>query len=602
MAFWERIKGGGSGGRGLTASVTVHDGPSVRLGSIHTKRWQHTAWDYWGQLGELHYPTSQIARLVSRLDWTVTVDGKQLERAIEGDDVVDQILARVTFPMDVSEAVRLLALNFQVAGELWYIYQGGDSGWLATSIVDPALRQLRDNENFIKLRAYIQDPRDYRFADSPMSAILGPSEELLTLESLSRSQTRSRLSQAGILLRPTEVEFPETDENGNPRPSFGEDLERAMTAPINDETSPSALVPMDVEVPGEQVTNFRHLTFQRPYDERLHERIERAISRIAVGLDIPAELLLGIADMNHWNAWLVQEETYKGHAEPLAYRVGEVLAEAAEAIGLAQTVDIVPDPSALLAKRSTVRDAFEGAKLGAVGLPFVRDAIGANEEDAPSEQDLQIMRDRDRPRRPEGQGEGEGGEQRPGPPSEDNRPDRAVVAQGATDEAEETVDLERMGFELMRLDQQLRERLLGAMQQAASSAMRRLGAKVRTAVRNSSEHAAIVDVANRRVPSAMGVRTFDHVDVEGTLRDEFIDIGEWWRDEANRAREQLAEIAGVDTSGGAWDDAIDRSVGELIDELVAWVQADISREELAPSGEVTLTELAREVVAIAGGS
>jgi hypothetical protein len=593
----------------LTASVTVHDGPRTSLGAAaRTKSWQRTAWDFWGRLGELHYPTSQIARLMTRVQWDVTVDGQKLERDPDrSDDQTDVFLSRVTEPLDLSEVVREIALNFQVAGEVWYCHRGGDArsdgGWRVLSVVDPELQKIRDNSNALKLRGIIADPRDRRHADSPFQAILGPAEELLTLEALSRSQSRSRMSQAGILLRPSEAQFPTHNPDGSPASTFGEDLQRAMTAPIRDEYDPSALVPLDLEVPGDQVQNFRHLTFERSYDENLQERIERAIGRIAVGLDIPAELLLGIADVNHWNAWLVQEDTYRGHTEPLAYRVGDVLASAAEALELGRQVTITPDPTDLLARRSSVRDAMDAAKIGAVGLKYLRDVIGASEEDAPSDEELRIIRSAS------GASREPNVEERPGPPGEAGIPSSAstsaVTAQGPAEEEELAGDreMEGMGRALSRLDADLRSQLIGAVERAMDDAMRRLGAKLRTALRNGDGQGEIEGVDNVRVPLTLGERSFTIVDVEGVLRENLSSLGDWWSGKLDDARGQLEEITGIPLEdAAAWIDARDRSVSMLVDELVRWGVEDVRAGKQAPSDRLTLTELARKVVATAGGS
>jgi hypothetical protein len=37
-----------------------------------------------------------------------------------------------------------------------------------------------------------------------------------------------------------------------------------------------------------------------------------AVERLAIGLDMPPEVLLGLGDSNHWSAWQVDEQTWKG--------------------------------------------------------------------------------------------------------------------------------------------------------------------------------------------------------------------------------------------------------------------------------------------------
>lgn len=587
MRFWRRQEQ-----RGLTASVTVHDGPQVQLGQTRGQKWQQTAWDFWGRLGELHYPTTQIARLMTRISWQVFIDGRELKRDTDQVDETDQFLAAVSDPLGIDEAVRQIALSYQVAGEVWYVNRGEDEGWQVVSVADPELPRIRQDTSALRLRGMIPDPRDRRVADSPFQPILGPAEELLTLEALSRSQSRSRMSQAGILLRPSEAEFPQVDENGNQVDSFGEDLERAMTAPIRDEYDPSALVPLDLEVPGETIQQFRHLTFGREYDERLQERIERAIGRIAVGLDIPPSLLLGIADLNHWNAWLVQEDTYRGHVEPLALRVGEILSTTAETLEIGSHVEVLPDPTDLLARRSSVRDAMDAARLGAVGLEYVRDVIGAGEDDAPSDEELEIMRGQ------QGGGRNPNAEERPGPPSGEGSP-VAASTQGAVDL---NADLEEMGRALSRLDADLRSRLIGAIERDVDDAMRRLGAKLRTELRNRGKGDQVADVSNAGIASELGEGAFELVDVEASVRDSLRGLGEWWGERIDDAHEQIGEITGAEIGGDRWQEAKRESVRMLVDELVRWVTSDVAGARRAPSERLTLTDLAREVVAVAGGS
>src|SRR3546814_17159695 len=57
-------------------------------------------------------------------------------------------------------------------------------------------------------------------------------------------------------------------------------------------------------------------TFHTPFDEETRELREEAIRRLALGQDAPPELLLGVGNMNHWGAWLVQADTNNTHVEP----------------------------------------------------------------------------------------------------------------------------------------------------------------------------------------------------------------------------------------------------------------------------------------------
>ena len=597
----------------LVASITAVTGRSVELGEGQNRPWQTIAWDYWGRLPELHFPTTQLARLLTRMDWNVTVDQRTLERTDDDTpDEVDEFLDAVTDGVGRVEAIRLLALNLLVPAECWYV-QEGDAGWNVVSILDPRLRDIRDREDWIRLHVKLVDPRDRRYALGPFHSILGPAEELLTLEALSRAQSRSRIAQAGILFRPQSAQFPsDNPDDPDSGDSFADDLMAAMTAPIRDEHDASALVPLDLEVPDDSIEKFRHLTFDRPYDDHLHERIEQVVKRIAVGLDIPAEVLLGTSELNHWSAWLIDEQMGKNHAVPLADRVGEVLASAAEQLLDPDRpegwITVEPDPAELFAKRSTVQDAFRAIDRGVVGLDYARDAIGAKPEDAPTADDLDVimmLRGRNAPDAAgstEGSAEDDAGpDVEPaadqGPPDEQGSPVAAALPTAGASEAE----LRRFGDDLADIDHTLRANLIGAMAIAVANARRRVGAKIRTAIRTTPEHDGLEDVDNGDLAAALGSRAFELVDVEETVRDTFlVELAGWWRAEVEGARRRLASVAGIDTSTVVWVEQQDASVGVLVDRLVEWTVSQVTRRggemHAVPAG------LARDVVAVAGGS
>src|SRR5690606_4593074 len=64
----------------------------------------------------------------------------------------------------------------------------------------------------------------------------------------------------------------------------------------------------------------------RPLTEIELKREETLIHRIAFGLDAPPELITGYASLNHWTAWMVKDETYQAHIEPLAVRIADTIA------------------------------------------------------------------------------------------------------------------------------------------------------------------------------------------------------------------------------------------------------------------------------------
>jgi hypothetical protein len=88
-------------------------------------------------------------------------------------------------------------------------------------------------------------------------------------------------------------------------------------------------------------------------------------------------------------------DTYQAHVAPRADQIGELYADVSEFLrqrdNQSVAVEVEPDPRVILSRRSTARDALDGLKVGAVGYRYFREAIGAAEEDAPTDEDLEIM-------------------------------------------------------------------------------------------------------------------------------------------------------------------------------------------------------------------
>lgn len=462
--------------------------------------WQYEAYRYWHLLGEIRFPTEHLARQVGRLDWDVTIGG--VEQTAEQSAA---LMAEATFGLGTTEASRMNGLNLQVGGEAWYV-EVRPGEFAVFSVVTRDLEKLVQEARAagrIARRVYFPDPVDPKKAESAIQTALGPAEELLTLSALSRAQSRSRIAQAGMLLVASEIEF---EDDTDP---FGADLERAMEAAISDVNSPAAMVPIKVEIPEDLVKEgVKHINFERPYDERLHRRVEMATNRLALAMDVPAELLKGSGEANHWTAWLTALETYTSHLEPLANPIAELYEDVIEtliqrSLGQTRTVKVNPNPSKILAKRSTIRDALDAAKLGAVGLRYVRDVIGAKDEDKPTEEELEILRLLPRETGREPLVDEETGEPAPSGP--------------------DPVSASLNGHSPVR----------GAMAVAMTTARAKVGAKVRAAVMSDQELRERIDgIPNEDVVFVLGGEVAEaRVDVNQAVLDGLAGFRTWWTQE-----------------------------------------------------------------------
>lgn len=160
--------------------------------------------------------------------------------------------------------------------------------------------------------------------DSAVMASLPILLQLVAVGQYANATMDSRLSGPGILALPKSVlTFSDDQDPSNPEDvqaamfSFMERLTTAMITPIEDRSSPSAVAPIIVTVDGDDAEKIQRITFDLPLDESINLREEHLIRRLARSLDMPPERLLGIADMNHWGAWAIDEDTLKAHVEPM---------------------------------------------------------------------------------------------------------------------------------------------------------------------------------------------------------------------------------------------------------------------------------------------
>lgn len=503
----------------------------VRNDPSSASAWQHDAWRVWERLGEIHYPTTQIARLVSRLDWNTDPDF-DLETFFGNPGL--------------AEVTRTIALNLIVAGEGWLttglppsagqspdLFVESDREWRIYAVTEPNLSSKLDKVTH-RIRVWTPDPRSSNHADSGVRAAIAPANELIALQNLSLSQIHSRIASNGILLRPNS-RTPLVDDEGNPV-DFAEMLHDSFEAAIADTASVSALMPIDVEVPADEIEFWKHITFERPYDERVDVRMERVIRRIALALDIWPELLLGVADINHWGSWFLSEDTWRASTAPLAMQVAQAMEIAVVEVE-GKRITIEPDPAVLLARRSSVRDALNAAWIGGVGLKYIREVIGAEEKDKPTPEEMEIIRLMAGQRRSESRAGLTAGEEEEITPAAEGDSD-AVLGSVAGEL------VSGLGVELVRVDDQLKGWLEGATQTAVENMRGQIGARLRRALRGDPRLGLIDGVDNAKAASLVGEATYELVDTTPVIQAGVTELANLWDGVLVRAEQRINELTG----------------------------------------------------------
>lgn len=421
--------------------------------SASSSAWQGEAWEYYDAIGEIKYAFNLVASVVSRIRiFAAAVDDpSQTPVPVDESRKVDKNLA--------SAAQRALnrlnsayggqpgllkdaALNLSVAGECYLVQMparrgsGDPESWDIRSVdevvVDPSgqynvigrREQAQGGNaggNILRLgnkafvgRIWRSHPRFSDEADSSLRGLLDLCAELLLLNRTFRATARSRLN-AGALYLPDglsvaaqgDPEYPYDSEDGigagitaeEAEDEFEEQLIDAMTTPIRDEESASAVVPLIIRGPSELGDAIKQFKFERSFDPALAQRADRVLERIMQGLDVPKDVVSGMANVKYSNALQIDESLYKAHIEPLMLLIVDALTVVylrpyLIANGYPETevdhITIWYDPSAVSTRNDRATDADAGFDRGAVSYDAWRRAHGFSDQDAPTPNEVAL--------------------------------------------------------------------------------------------------------------------------------------------------------------------------------------------------------------------
>jgi hypothetical protein len=420
--------------------------------------WQSEAWEYYDSIGEVKYAFNLVASVVSRIRLYVAAinNPNEAPSPIEDIEKVDERLAAAAQrALDrLSSAyggqpglLKDAALNLQVTGECYLVQiperigSGLPETWDMRStdelqvdskgnyIINPrrdiggntSTMMSQGNKEAILLpktsfvgRVWRAHPRYTQEADSSLRGLLDLCAELLLLNRTFRATARSRLN-AGALYLPDglsvaagpDPDYP-YDEDGNYNETYTADeaaddfedqLIDAMTTPIKDEDSASAVVPLIIRGPAELGDKIKQFKFERSFDPALAQRADRVLERIMQGLDVPKDIVSGLANVKYSNALQIDESLYKAHIEPLMLLIVDALTimylrpyliangYSPEEV---KNVCIWYDPSLVATRNDRASDADMGFDKMAVSFDAWRRAHGFSEADAPDPKEFAL--------------------------------------------------------------------------------------------------------------------------------------------------------------------------------------------------------------------
>lgn len=345
----------------LVAAAAPTPAPGqTSVGDSKTDSWQKQAWDFYDTVGELRFVVSWIASALSRCTLVASDVGPDGHPTGSTEDQVvrDTVAEIAGGPAGQAALLGRLATFLSVPGDGYIVilYRDGVEEWHVLSKEEVKKRADGKVEVILQGEARELDPatdsvtriprphpRNARETDSPVRAALPILREIIRLGQHIETTAKSRLVGAGIMFVPNEMSLPPAEDapTGEPDPDApglppvepGLDdyapTERATPADlsaaiietasiaIEDPGSAAAATPIVVGVPADYIGKVQHLKFGLEWADTVLALRNAAIKRLALALDVPAEILLGLGDTNHWSAWQVEESAIKIHIEPL---------------------------------------------------------------------------------------------------------------------------------------------------------------------------------------------------------------------------------------------------------------------------------------------
>lgn len=338
------------------ASQIQLDGTTASAFQVRDLEWQQEAWRQYDICGEFRFVANRHAAALSRCRLlVVSVD----ELGRPGKEVTDpkvQVLSESIFggPAAKAEGLRTVGIQNYVAGECYIVAEGGSKAqgdkWYVVSnkelrrqggqlqvkrpmTIGGGWRPLSKGTDLL-MRVWTPHPRLFDVADSPARAVLPTLREIERLTQLCFSQIDSRLISAGLLLLREGIDFPHAEDKPGGVQGLMDEVLEAARAQLTGAGTAAGLVPIMATVPtgdnrwADVASSFAHIKFDTPLTAELEKKLDQAIRRLALGLDVAPEDLLGQGDANHWAAWQIEESSIRMFIEPVLTRICDALTSA----------------------------------------------------------------------------------------------------------------------------------------------------------------------------------------------------------------------------------------------------------------------------------
>lgn len=305
--------------------------------------WQREAWRFYHCIPELHFAANYIGAACSRV--RIFVQHLNKYGVPDGEVTEDLRIAAIADtlfggPAAKAQALKMIGVNQTIAGQCFIVGRAkrnllGSDKWAVVS----TSAMKRNNGGYsvnlggsrkpevllagtdLVLDLWNPDDEYPARADSPTQACLNVLAELEELMLYEFSQIDSRLSGAGVVFLPAEMSNGPSDSSTAPQSAtdvFNQFAQVAQASRRGRGTA-AGVVPNFLEIPGEYIGRMQDkpMRFDSELSDKLTAYKESAVRRLATGMNMPAEILTGMGDVNHISVWSIEESFVKIHIEPM---------------------------------------------------------------------------------------------------------------------------------------------------------------------------------------------------------------------------------------------------------------------------------------------
>lgn len=398
---------------GSPADVTFGD--PLFSQSASGKDWQHEAYRHYKRVGEARYAVRFISRAAGRVKLSGSTPAAQ--------EALDLLFSG---PMSQSDFIESMFLHMFVGGEGYLIgraptpteqraYPGmGSVLWEVVGIPEISntgtsfqinhggtAAPIMLSKSDAAIRIWLKDPEAAFEADSPFLSLQTPLREIEKLDNRMDAILSSRMIGNGVLAVPESWELPaapgESPSPSNRATSFMRMLAAVASKAIADRESPSAKLPIVVTKPDGSTESMEWQTFWSELDEVTMPLREAAVRRVALGVDLPPEQVLGMggqAQGQHTGTgrqvlWAIEESTITMHIEPILKLIVDALERHfVRPITGDPEAHIEQDTTKLRLRPDRSKESLELYDRGLIGGDTVVKENGFRVEDEPTKDEI----------------------------------------------------------------------------------------------------------------------------------------------------------------------------------------------------------------------